>query len=158
MAWKQQGKRQMSEFNLIDENWIRVRKNGYVTEISLAEALMHAEEYGGLCGELPTQDIAILRLLIAIIHTIISRKDDNNQDIEEKLLNDASSCIERWKEIWDNGKFNSILIQEYIELWKNRFWLIDEKRPFFQSSWLKSGTVHFAAKIDESISESKNKL
>lgn len=157
MAWKQQGKRQMSEFNLIDENWIRVRKNGYVTEISLAEALMHAEEYGGLCGELPTQDIAILRLLIAIIHTIISRKDDNNQDIEEKLLNDASSCIERWKEIWDNGKFNSILIQEYIELWKNRFWLIDEKRPFFQSSWLKSGTVHFAAKIDESISESKNK-
>ena len=123
----------MSEFNLINENWIKVRKNGSVTEISLAEALIHADEYGGLCGELPTQDIAILRLLIAIIHTIISRKDDNNQDIEEKLLNDTPACIERWKKIWDTGKFNDILIHEYLELWKNRFWLIDEKRPFFQS-------------------------
>mgnify|MGYP002615991595 CR=1 FL=1 len=75
----------MSKFNLIDENWIRVRKNSSVTEISLSDALIHAEEYGGLCGELPTQDIAILRLLIAIVHTIISRKDDNNQDIEEKI-------------------------------------------------------------------------
>lgn len=147
----------MSEFNLINENWIKVRKNGSVTEISLAEALIHADEYGGLCGELPTQDIAILRLLIAIIHTIISRKDDNNQDIEEKLLNDTPACIERWKKIWDTGKFNDILIHEYLELWKNRFWLIDEKRPFFQSSWLKNGTTHDAAKIDESISESDNK-
>lgn len=147
----------MSEFNLIDENWIRVRKNGSVTEISLADALTHAEEYGGLCGDLPTQDIAILRLLIAIIHTIISRKDDNNQNIEEKLLNDTQACIERWKKIWDTGKFNDLLIHEYLELWKNRFWLIDEKRPFFQSSWLESGTIYSAAKINESISESNNK-
>ena len=30
MVLKQQGRRQMSEFNLINENWIKVRKNGSV--------------------------------------------------------------------------------------------------------------------------------
>ena len=52
------------EFNLLHEPWIRVmRENCRVEEVSLADALLHAHEYQGLAGELPTQDAAILRLL-----------------------------------------------------------------------------------------------
>ena len=55
-------------FNLIDEPWILVRKNsGETTEVSLLDALTHAHEYDALAGELPTQDVAILRLMLAVL-------------------------------------------------------------------------------------------
>ena len=52
------------EFNLLDEPWVRVLcADCTVREVSLTEALLHAHEYKGLAGELPTQDVAVLRLL-----------------------------------------------------------------------------------------------
>lgn len=40
-----------TEFNLLDEKWIRVRrKNCTVDELSLINTLLHAHEYKGLAG------------------------------------------------------------------------------------------------------------
>ena len=44
-------------------------------EVSLTDALLHAHEYAGLAGELPTQDVAVLRLLLAVLQTVFYRVD-----------------------------------------------------------------------------------
>ncbi len=57
------------EFNLLEEPWVRVLLEDYtVREVSLKDALLNAEQYIDLAGEVPTQDIAVLRLLLAILH------------------------------------------------------------------------------------------
>ena len=50
------------KFNLLEEPWVCVmQENGEVKELSLIDALIHAHQYRGLSGELPTQDVAVLR-------------------------------------------------------------------------------------------------
>lgn len=59
------------EFNLLDEKWILARKSDCtVDELSLTDALLKAHEYVELAGELPTQDVAVLRLMLAVLHTV----------------------------------------------------------------------------------------
>ena len=63
-----------TEFNLLDEPWIRVMDdNCQIKEVSLTDALLNAHKYKTLKGEMPTQDIVILRLMLAIVHTVFSR-------------------------------------------------------------------------------------
>ena len=58
----------MKEFNLLYEPWIRVmRPDASVEEVTLPDALIHAHEYLSLAGEMPTQDVAMLRLLLAVL-------------------------------------------------------------------------------------------
>ena len=58
------------EFNLIDEPWICVRDNGCeVKEISIRQVFEHAQDYTELAGETKTQDMAVLRFLLAVIYT-----------------------------------------------------------------------------------------
>lgn len=67
-------------FNLLDEPWIRVvRPDAAEVEVSLTEALLGAHTYTDLAGELPTQDVAVLRLLLAVLHTVFSRVDCQDQ-------------------------------------------------------------------------------
>ena len=60
------------EFNLLTEPWVRVRRpDNTVQEVSLTDALLHAQDYVDLAGEMPTQDAAVLRLLLAVLFTVI---------------------------------------------------------------------------------------
>ena len=53
------------EFNLLRERWVRVRtQDCTVQEVSLTDALLHAHAYVDLAGEMPTQDAAMLVLLL----------------------------------------------------------------------------------------------
>ena len=62
------------EFNLLEEPWIRVRTpDCTLQEVSLTDALLHAHEYAALAGELSTQDVAVLRLLLAVLQTGFGR-------------------------------------------------------------------------------------
>ena len=64
------------EFCLLHEHWILVmRKDGKTEEVSLLDLYRHAQDYQRLAGELPTQDVAVLRLLLAILHAIFARYD-----------------------------------------------------------------------------------
>ena len=66
------------EFNLLTEPWIRVRlRDNTVREVSLTEALVSAQDYADLAGEMPTQNAAVLRLLLAVLFTVFSRVDVN---------------------------------------------------------------------------------
>ena len=57
------------EFNLLDEPWIRVRtRDCRIKEVSLKDVFIHAHEYEDLAGETAAQDVAMLRLLLAVLH------------------------------------------------------------------------------------------
>lgn len=142
-------------FNLLDEPWILVRKKGCeIAEVSLADALLHAHEYDALSGELPTQDIAILRLLLAVLHTVFSRVDADG----EEITIDTDNAVEVWSELWENGRFPEKPIRDYLDKWHERFWLFHPERPFFQANSAKKGTEYTAAKLNGELSESSNKI
>ena len=91
------------EYNLLEERWVRVRGQDYtVQEVSLPDALLHAHEYRDLAGELSTQDAAMLRLLLAVLHTVFSRVDENGTPAPFEETDDA---LIRWEELYRLGHF-----------------------------------------------------
>lgn len=83
------------EFNLLDESWIRVMtKEHKIVELSLMDLLIHSQEYADFAGELEQQDIAILRLGLATLHTIFSRYD---VDGTPNKLTNAEMARKRWR-------------------------------------------------------------
>lgn len=142
-------------FNLLDEPWILVRKKGCeIAEVSLTDALLHAHEYDALSGELPTQDIAILRLLLAVLHTVFSRVDADGNEI----MIDTDNAVEVWSELWENGRFPEKPIRDYLDKWHERFWLFHPERPFFQANSAEKGTWNTSSKLNGEISQSNNKI
>ena len=105
-------------------------KSCNVIEVSLKDAILHAHEYRALRGELHTQDVAVMRLILAILHTVISRYDEDGD--ENALEDDEGDALDRWKTWWDKGKFPEKSVTEYISKWHERFWLI----PLFHSDGL----------------------
>ena len=86
------------EFNLLQERWVRVRtQDCTVKEVSLTDALLHAHAYVDLAGEMPTQDAAMLRLQLAVLHTVFSRVDGNGVPAPFEEPRDA---LQRWGELW----------------------------------------------------------
>lgn len=144
------------KFNLLDEPWICVMKeNGEVKELSLMDVMLHAHQYRRLAGELPTQDVAVLRLLLAVLQTVVYRYDTAGNEDE---LEETEDAYERWEEIWNEEKLPEKSIEEYLTKWKERFYLYDSDRPFYQVPKAVNGTEYTAAKLNGEISESSNKL
>ena len=143
------------EFNLLDEQWILARKsNCEVDELSLTDALIRSHEYAALAGELPTQDVSILRLMLAVLHTVFSRY---SPDGKEKPLEKPQDALNRWSELWNAGRFPEKPIRKYLDSQHEKFWLFHPTRPFYQTNAAKSGTSYTAAKLNAIVSESNNK-
>ncbi len=119
----------IEHFNLIDEPWIKtVALDGSERMYGLKDLFLNAHELSFLAGETELQNVAVLRLLVAISVTVMYRYDSNGN--EENLL-DRKEAISRYRKLWNQGRFsNSIL--EYFEIWHNRFDLFDEEYPFYQ--------------------------
>lgn len=163
----------MSRFNLLDEPWISVivDKKGHNKLVSITDVFKHASEYKALAGDMKTQDFALLRILLAVLHTVFSRYDiqgnsrefdsaeDNEYDFNKETMN-------IWREVWNSKKFPDVVFK-YLEQWHDRFYLFDDKYPFFQvlkqdiySKKLshKNPTELLGKNINRLISESKNKI
>ena len=144
------------EFNLLTEPWIRVRlRDNTVREVSLTEALVSAQDYVDLAGEMPTQNAAVLRLLLAVLFTVFSRVDAKGKP---QPLAQSDDALERWSELWQLGHFPAEPVRDYLEQWKDRFWLFHPTHPFWQVPQAKIGTEYGAAKLNGEMSESSNKL
>lgn len=147
------------EFNLLDEPWVRVLcADCTVREVSLTDALLHAHEYKSLAGELPTQDVAVLRLLLAVLHTVFSRVDAQGENAPISAGAEPDMALDRWESLWRLKHFPVQPITSYLEKWHERFWLFHPERPFWQVPQAKIGTAYSAAKLNGEISESGNKL
>ncbi|MDU6128152.1 MAG: type I-E CRISPR-associated protein Cse1/CasA, partial [Veillonella sp.] len=109
-----------SAFNLIDEPWIAVRRpDNVVIEVSIRDAFHQASSLRGLAGEIPTQEAAVLRLLLAIAirATAEYRSDDEK--------------IDDWAQWWESG-LPLHEIDEYLDRCHDRFFLVDGHTPFMQ--------------------------
>ena len=71
-------------YNLVTDPWIQVisNDNGKVETISLLELFQNAASYRQFAGDMKAQDFAIMRLALAILHTVYSRfnADDEPYD------------------------------------------------------------------------------
>lgn len=143
------------EFNLLTEPWVRVRlPDNTVQEVSLTDALVHAQEYMDLAGEMPTQDAAMLRLLLAVLFTVFSRV---NEAGEPEPLEDEETALERWGALWELKRFPEQPIRDYLEQWKDRFWLFHPERPFWQIAELRNGIEFDGKKLNGERAQSGNK-
>lgn len=144
------------EFNLLDENWVRViTPDCKIREVSLTDAILHSHEYSDLCGELPTQNVAVMRLLLAVLYTVFSRVD---KDGNPAPIDDEDEAFKRWKSLWDLKQFPEKPIRSYLETQREKFWLFHPERPFYQVPEAKIGTKYGAAKLNGELSESSNKI
>lgn len=116
-------------YNLLDEPWIlALDSNGKLTTASIREALARPEGLRRIVGELPTQEVAILRLLLAILHRALLNQGDDE---------DARAAWARW---WRDGSLPHDRVEEYLASYQDRFDLIHEKQPFFQVAGLRTET------------------
>lgn len=143
------------EYNLLDEPWICVMlPDATVKEVSLTDALLCAHQYKGLAGEMPTQDAAILRVLLAVLHAALTKEIGSN----ETTLESMDDALELWEELWAGKAFPQEPIKAYLEHWKDRFWLFHPDRPFWQAESAKEGSPFEAKKLNGEILESGNKI
>ena len=127
------GKEPEMEFNLLDEPWIIVKTKANETKTwSIMELFEHAHEAQELAGELPTQDVAIMRLLLAIMHGAFVTDE----------METADDAIELWTDLWEEKQFRFDEIKAYLEPYHDRFWLFHPTQPFYQSA-------HIKQKMDE---------
>lgn len=144
------------EFNLLDEPWIRVMtEDCTVVERSLMQVLLNSHQYQRLAGELPTQDVALLRLLLAILQTVFYRVDPEGED---DPIEDRAAAIRRWQALWNAGRFPVQPIRTYLETWKDHFWLFHPEHPFYQVPAAAVGTKFKASKLNGELSESAHKM
>lgn len=138
----------MGRYNLLDEPWIMVMtEDGENKKVSLQEVFRHAHTYRSLAGDMATQDFAVMRVLLAVLHTVFSRVNaagdtykyltlDNRyvpqNEIEEDDADDyGEELFETWETLWRTGRFPEI-VATYLEAWRDRFYLFDETYPFYQ--------------------------
>lgn len=112
-------------------------------------------QYQRLAGELPTPDVALLRLLLAILQTVFYRVDPEGED---DPIEDRAAAIRRWQALWNAGRFPVQPIRTYLETWKDRFWLFHPEHPFYQVPAAAVGTKFKASKLNGELSESAHKM
>lgn len=175
----------MGRFNLLEEEWISVTidKKGKSKDVSLIEVFENSHEYLGLAGDSKTQDFAVMRFLLAVLHTVFSRFDDEgnpykevdldenfrqiNEIEEDYIFSYSGKLFDTWENLWNKGQFPQI-VNDYLKKWEDRFYLFDEKYPFYQVPYEeisggkikkksgKPGKIH-GKNINRTISESQNK-
>lgn len=163
----------MHEFNLLEEPWISVIVDdlGHTKLVSLMDVFQSAHEYKALAGDMKAQDFSILRLLLAVLHTVFSRYDAKGYSRtfdpdEDEAENFDEESIEIWREVWQERRFPNIVC-DYLDNWHNRFYLFDDEYPFMQvlaedisSDKLggKKPSEISGKNINRLISESNNKI
>ncbi|MGI6689163.1 MAG: type I-E CRISPR-associated protein Cse1/CasA [Christensenellales bacterium] len=140
----------MGRFNLIDEPWVSVvvDKTGKSQEVSLQSLFENAHLYQRIAGDTVTQNFAVSRVLLAVLHAVFSRFDAKGEpygyfDLDERFQplstiddeDDAddytTTLYQTWEDLWRAGQFPQIIIT-YLQAWHDRFYLLDDKYPFFQ--------------------------
>lgn len=106
----------MSRFNLIDEKWIPIRfLDGGHGELGIQDTLLRAKEIAAVEDPSPLVVAALHRFLLAILYRALEGPTD----------------IDHAKKLFRDG-LPGEKIKAYLKKWRDRFWLFDEKHPFYQ--------------------------
>lgn len=137
-------------FNLLYEPWIMaLDREGKHDEVSLLTILERAHEIRCLAGELPSQDVAILRLILAALYATFTRADVDGQ---RKPIEKAEDALERWKSLWELKRFPMEPIKKRLCLYEERFFLFHPERPFYQVAGL-HGTAGKINTVSQIVSD-----
>lgn len=111
-----------STFDLTAQPWIPVLlADGSERELSLRELFTRADRIRRLAGDVPTQEFALTRLLLAVVHDALDGPGDHDD----------------WAELWeDPAPFAPVL--PYLERHRARFDLLHPVAPFFQTAGLRT--------------------
>ena len=106
----------MPRFNLIEEPWIPVRwLDGSHGELGIRDTLLQAERIAEIQDASPLVVAALHRVLLAVLYRALEGPTDRQQ-------------ARVWfKEGWPTKK-----VEAYLEKWRERFWLFDQRYPFAQ--------------------------
>ena len=109
------------EYNLLDEPWIPIRLlDGTITNVGLLEVVERTSDIADLACELPTQNIAIQRLILAIAYRVATPSNE-----------------QEWSRQWNEGAPTDLML-EYLEKWRDRFYLFGGRHPFMQVADLRT--------------------
>ncbi|MGW5590881.1 type I-E CRISPR-associated protein Cse1/CasA [Streptomyces sp. NPDC003857] len=109
-------------FDLTTRPWIEVLNgNGSQEEVSLRQVFAHAGHLRRIVGDLPTQEFALLRLLLAVAHDAL----------------DGPRDIDHWHDLWTDPKCFAP-IEAYLDEHQARFDLLHPTTPFFQTAQLRT--------------------
>ncbi len=107
-------------FDLVSSPWLPVQRlDGTVEELSLLGLFARAGDLRRLVGDVPTQEMALLRLLLAIVYDAL----------------DGPAEIEDWEDLWlSPDPFSGL--PAYLERHRDRFGLFHPEHPFYQVAGL----------------------
>jgi len=112
-----------ASFSLIDRPWIPVLDvSGRYQRVSLAEVFAEAERIRCIAGDMPTQTLALLRLLLAVLHRAV----------------DGPADLRTWHTLWRSPGMPIDDINEYLGYFRDRFDLLHPETPFYQVANLRS--------------------
>jgi CRISPR system Cascade subunit CasA len=132
----------MSRFNLIDEKWIPVRfPDGNRTELGILETLLRSREIEAIEDPSPLVTAALLRFLLAVLYRALEGPTD----------------IEQAKALFRKG-LPEKRITSYLNHWRDRFWLFDEKYPFGQNPNVPAQKIEPWTKLTAEYNATSNKV
>lgn len=106
----------ISRFNLIDEPWIPIRYlDGARAELGIRDTLLRSKEIAVIEDQSPLVVAALHRFLLAVLYRALEGPTD----------------IDQAKALFRDG-LPAEKIVGYLDKWRGRFWLFDEKYPFGQ--------------------------
>ena len=106
----------MSRYNLIDEKWIPVRfPDGSRDELGIRDTLLRSQTIANIEDSSPLVVASLHRFLLAVLYRALEGPTD----------------IDQAKELFRNGLPHQKVVA-YLEKWRDRFWLFDDKYPFGQ--------------------------
>ncbi|WP_079125561.1 type I-E CRISPR-associated protein Cse1/CasA [Streptomyces lushanensis] len=116
-------------FELTNRPWLPVQfTDGQERELSLLELFDQAGDIRRLVGDLPTQDFALIRLLLAILHDALGDDPEDGQ---------TPADTEAWGELWlEEAPFAPVA--DYLDRHRDRFDLLHPEHPFFQVAGLRT--------------------
>ncbi|MFJ5229887.1 type I-E CRISPR-associated protein Cse1/CasA [Kitasatospora sp. NPDC088391] len=110
-------------FDLTGQEWIPVLlTDGRESELSLREVFEQATRIRRLACEIPTQEFALTRLLLAIAHDAL----------------DGPGDTEEWADLWEDPRALHPVLP-YLEEHRDRFDLLHPHTPFYQCAGLRTG-------------------
>ncbi|NEE32097.1 type I-E CRISPR-associated protein Cse1/CasA, partial [Streptomyces sp. SID7982] len=115
-------------FELVSRPWLPVQyADGSTGELSLRDVFARAADIRRLVGDLPTQELALLRLLLAILYDACDEADGRSAG--------APATLEDWEALWESPDSFDV-VAGYLDRHRDRFDLLHPERPFFQVAGL----------------------
>ncbi|MEL5959398.1 type I-E CRISPR-associated protein Cse1/CasA [Streptomyces sp. CLV115] len=139
-------------FDLVSRPWLPVqRDDGTTDELSLTDVFAQAHTLRRLVGDLPTQEFALLRLLLAILYDAFDEAKDGKS---KGGKSGAVEVLEDWEELWHDEKSFAV-VADYLDRHRERFDLLHPERPFFQVAGLHTAK-HEVASLNRIVADVPN--